>query len=143
MGEICAKASIPHTILEFPENEPVQLDKLRKVLESSKESWGSVSVVHCETTSGVLNPITDIGKLIKWVCPNTLYIVDAMSSFGGVVGDFRDVDFLISSANKCLQGVPGFAFVVANTERLHQCKGIYIYVLFEPIPLKYEIDFYF
>lgn len=45
------------------------------------------------------------------------FIVDAMSSFGGVPMDIADphIDYLISSANKCIQGVPGFGFIVAKT----------------------------
>lgn len=82
-----------------------------------------VACVHCETTTGLLNPIEAIGHLVK--AKNKVWIVDAMSSFGGVPMDIAalDIDFLISSANKCIQGVPGFGFIVAKRDVLEACKG--------------------
>ncbi len=61
----------------------------------------------CETTTGIINPIVDVCKLGKQYGKVTL--VDAMSSFGGIEIDIAElqIDFLISSANKCIQGVPG------------------------------------
>lgn len=82
-----------------------------------------VACVHCETTTGMLNPIQEIGKLVK--AKDKIWIVDAMSSFGGIPFDISDweIDFLISSANKCIQGVPGFGFVLAKREQLESCLG--------------------
>ena len=53
-------------------------------------------------------------------------IVDAMSSFGGVPLDVEElgIDFMISSANKCIQGVPGFGFIIARKSELQYCKGV-------------------
>jgi aspartate aminotransferase-like enzyme len=106
----------------FPENEPVRLDEnVLSLLDSG--DYGSLALVHCETTSGLFNPIEMIGEQVKAKNPNLIYIVDAMSSFGGVEVNFGSVDFLISSANKCLQGVPGFAFVISNKKKLIETKG--------------------
>ncbi|MEG0258873.1 MAG: 2-aminoethylphosphonate--pyruvate transaminase, partial [Lysinibacillus sp.] len=82
-----------------------------------------VTIVHCETTTGMLNPIEEISEVVK--ATGKTYIVDAMSSFGGVPMDVPNlqIDFLISSANKCIQGVPGFGFVIAKIEALEKCKG--------------------
>ncbi|MFZ6775164.1 aminotransferase class V-fold PLP-dependent enzyme, partial [Undibacterium sp. SXout7W] len=73
-----------------------------------------VAIVHCETTTGMMNPIEDIAKLAKQ--HNKTVILDAMSSFGGIPMDIADlgIDYMISSANKCIQGVPGFGFVIAK-----------------------------
>ena len=83
-----------------------------------------VSVVHCETTTGVLNPIEEIARIVKK--HHKVLIVDAMSSFGGVPIDMAalGIDFMISSANKCIQGVPGFGFIIARRSLLEQCKGV-------------------
>lgn len=83
-----------------------------------------VSVVHCETTTGVLNPLEAIAAVVKK--HNKILIVDAMSSFGGVPIDMAKlgIDFMISSANKCIQGVPGFGFILARRSLLEQCKGV-------------------
>lgn len=82
-----------------------------------------VAMVHSETTSGILNDIEAVGKVIKE--RNKIFIVDAMSSFGGVNIDVKGIgiDFIISSANKCIQGVPGFSFIIANKEKLIKSKG--------------------
>ena len=82
-----------------------------------------VIVVHCETTTGMLNPIDEISKIVKSY--QKVFMVDAMSSFGGIAMDIDtlQIDYLVSSANKCIQGVPGFGFVIAKTEELKKCKG--------------------
>ena len=82
-----------------------------------------VAVVHCETTTGILNPIEKIGRIVKKYAKT--YIVDAMSSFGGIPFDMEaiGIDYLISSANKCIEGVPGFSFVVARRSQIEQCGG--------------------
>ena len=82
-----------------------------------------VSIVHCETTSGIMNPIADIGVLVKrYGC---VYFVDSMSAFGGVEFDFTacEIDFLVSSANKCVQGVPGFGFALCRRTALEATEG--------------------
>ena len=82
-----------------------------------------VAVVHCETTTGMLNDIKAIGEIVKKF--KKIYIVDAMSSFGGIPIDVAElnIDFLVSSANKCVQGVPGFGFTIAKLSELEKCKG--------------------
>ena len=82
-----------------------------------------VSVVHCETTTGIINPVTEIGEIVaRRECR---YIVDAMSSFGAVPLNLGDahVDYLVSSANKCIEGVPGFSFVIARRDALSSTAG--------------------
>ncbi|WP_338472537.1 2-aminoethylphosphonate--pyruvate transaminase [Niallia sp. XMNu-256] len=83
-----------------------------------------IVMVHCETTTGILNPIEMISNLSKEF--GRTLIIDAMSSFGGIEIDVPGlgIDYLISSANKCIQGVPGFGFVIAKIEKLLACEGI-------------------
>nr|WP_252509289.1 2-aminoethylphosphonate--pyruvate transaminase [Acinetobacter colistiniresistens] len=108
--------------LVYPEACTPDLAEIQQVL--TDESISHVACVHCETTTGILNPIQDIGRLVK--AAGKVWIVDAMSSFGGIPMDIAEleIDFLISSANKCIQGVPGFGFILAKRERLEQCKGL-------------------
>lgn len=82
-----------------------------------------VMMIHSETTSGILNDIATIGGLAHTY--GKVFIVDAMSSFAGVDIPVRDwhIDFLVSSANKCIQGVPGFSFIIANRKLLMESKG--------------------
>ncbi len=82
-----------------------------------------VAMVHSETTSGILNDIASVSKVCK--AQGKRFIVDAMSSFGGVEIKVEElgIDFLVSSANKCIQGVPGFSFVIAKREAMESCQG--------------------
>src|SRR5439155_13320036 len=97
-------------------------DELRRTL-ASEPALTHVAVVHCETTTGILNPIDEIGRIVKEF--GRSYIVDAMSSFGAVPIDFKaaGIDFLISSPNKCLEGVPGFSFIIARRDALVATEG--------------------
>ncbi len=87
------------------------------------ESITHVAVVHIETTTGMQNPAEEICAAAKAAGKTT--IVDAMSSFGGLPMDAATMraDFLVSSANKCVQGVPGFGFVVARRDAMENIKG--------------------
>ncbi|WP_332646614.1 2-aminoethylphosphonate--pyruvate transaminase [Lysinibacillus sp. 54212] len=103
---------------EYPEMQKVE-DYLIK-----DASITHIAIVHCETTTGILNPIDKVSALATRY--GKTFIVDAMSSFGGVpiaVGELG-IDFLISSANKCIQGVPGFGFVLAKKTALQKCEGV-------------------
>lgn len=101
--------------LAYPENttpNPADVDeKLTK-----DPSITHVAVVHCETTTGIMNPIQEIGEIVHK--HNRIYFIDAMSSFGAVPIDFHacHIDYLVSSANKCIEGVPGFAFTICRNE---------------------------
>jgi len=82
-----------------------------------------IAVVHCETTSGIINPIEEYGIIARK--HHCVYIVDAMSSFGAYPIDMKEcgIDFLISSSNKCIEGTPGFSFVIANKNTLKGTSG--------------------
>lgn len=82
-----------------------------------------VAMVHCETTTGMLNPVTGIGEIVKSF--NRTFIIDAMSSFAGIPLTMEGIrgDFLISSANKCIQGVPGFGFIIGRRDLLETLEG--------------------
>lgn len=122
MVEISERLRIPTVELAFNETETPDLDLIRKALDSDN-SISHVAVVHCETTTGMLNPIEAIGEIVA--SAGKSYIVDAMSSLGGIPieMDTCKADYLISSANKCVQGVPGFSFVVCQKQRLLETQG--------------------
>lgn len=103
-------------------NECPSEDEIRSILIDDPDITHMV-MVHCETTTGILNPIEMISKLSKEF--GKTLIIDAMSSFGGMEIDVPrlGIDYLISSANKCIQGVPGFGFVIARIEKLIACEG--------------------
>jgi 2-aminoethylphosphonate-pyruvate transaminase len=108
---------IAYIPLRVPENELPDLSLLEETL-ATNPGITHVAAVHCETTTGILNPIVEIGRISRrYGC---IFVVDAMSSFGGIQIDFTEagIDVLISSANKCLEGVPGFCFVLARREMI-------------------------
>lgn len=122
MGEIASVLGINYRIEKFGDKNPVAPERVREILEEDSEIT-HVSVVHNETTSGILNPVFEIGKIVKEF--NKIYIVDAMSSFGGVKISLEELqaDFIISSSNKCIQGVPGFSFIICKKDVLEKCTG--------------------
>lgn len=113
---------IAHTVLRTPEDTPPELTAVERAL-ADDPSITHVACVHCETTTGILNPITEIGRMVKQ--HRRVYIVDAMSSFAAVPIDFAaaGIDYLISSANKCIEGVPGFSFVFCRRADLAVTEG--------------------
>ncbi|MBU3112302.1 2-aminoethylphosphonate--pyruvate transaminase [Clostridium lacusfryxellense] len=96
--------------------------EIREILSRDKDIT-HVAMVHVETTTGIINPIDDIAKLCREY--DKTFILDAMSSFGGIQINVEElgIDYLISSANKCIQGVPGFSFIIAKIEKISKCKG--------------------
>ena len=81
-----------------------------------------VWVIHCETTSGIVNPVTDIASVVRG--RGRRFMVDAMSSFGALPLDMRDgLDVMVSSSNKCIEGVPGFSYVLVKRHMLEMSKG--------------------
>ncbi|PAQ15425.1 2-aminoethylphosphonate--pyruvate transaminase [Bacillaceae bacterium SAOS 7] len=123
IAQIANILGIDTVICQTEEHEPISAQKVEELLKSHSDIT-HVAAVHCETTTGVLNPIQEITKVAKTY--GKITIIDAMSSFGGIDIDMEDwkIDFLISSANKCIQGVPGFGFVIAKRTELEKCKGI-------------------
>lgn len=99
------------------ELERPDINTIEKMLYEHPEIT-HVTMVHVETTTGIENPLKEIAEICN-IYQKT-FIVDAMSSFGGIPIDIEElgIDFLISSANKCIQGVPGMGFVIAKKEEL-------------------------
>ena len=122
MGDIAAHGKIPYLMYREEYDKVPSAERIQVILEEHPEIT-HVSIVHSETTSGILNDIASVAKVVKTA--GRTFIVDAMSSFGGVdipVGELG-IDFIISSANKCIQGVPGFSFIICRRDKLIESKG--------------------
>jgi len=120
--QIARTLKIDCLALTFPEDSVPALHVIETALTVEKQIT-HVAVIHCETTTGLINPIEAIGRLAHDY--GKCYIVDAMSSFGAVPINLSDcaIDYLVSSANKCIEGVPGFAFALARREALLATEG--------------------
>jgi 2-aminoethylphosphonate-pyruvate transaminase len=108
--------------LTYPENTTPKPAEIAAAL-AQDEAITHVAVVHCETTTGIINPIEEIGAIV-YEAGRQLF-VDAMSSFGAVPLNLAEnhIDYLVSSANKCIEGVPGFSFVLCRLDCLKETAG--------------------
>ena len=122
MARIADYYGINYSLVSLPETELVTGEVARRALEQYPDVT-HLAMVHSETTTGLLNRIEEVADVIRG--RGLTFIVDAMSSFAGVPIDIDalGIDFLVSSANKCVQGVPGFGFIIARRDRLMQTKG--------------------
>lgn len=122
IAQIAKYLNIACRVIAPGETAQPNLDEIADVL-THDPAITHVAIVHCETTTGMLNPIVEVAKIAKQ--HGKRVILDAMSSFGGIPMDIGalGIDFMISSANKCIQGVPGFGFVIAKRSELEQCQG--------------------
>jgi 2-aminoethylphosphonate-pyruvate transaminase len=82
-----------------------------------------VIAIHCETSSGILNPVAEIAQATY--AAGRKLLIDSMSAFGAIDLDVNRIRYeaMVSSANKCIEGVPGFGFVIARRAALEACKG--------------------
>lgn len=119
MLDIARRRSVVH---ETAEDEPPDLAAVERLLKRSK-GITHVFAVHCETTSGILNPIEDVAEVAARHGKRLL--IDAMSAFGALPLDARKIAFdaVAASSNKCLEGVPGLGFVVARKDALAEAAG--------------------
>ncbi|PSC03624.1 2-aminoethylphosphonate--pyruvate transaminase [Alsobacter soli] len=109
-------------VYETAEDTPPDLAKVEAILKRTP-SITHVFAVHCETTSGILNPVHEIGELAQRY--GKTYLVDSMSAFGALPLDVRraHVAAVAASSNKCIEGVPGLGFVVARKADLAATEG--------------------
>ena len=122
MAEICRRAGRAHSVLETGEAVPPTAPAVAARLAAEPDIT-DVALVHCETTTGILNPLAEIAAAVS-AAGRRLH-VDAMSSFGGIPIDLARLPLasLAASANKCLEGAPGVGFVIARTDHLAACAG--------------------
>ena len=125
MAEMTRRLGIDTVLFSTREGVDIDLNKLERYLEENGKSLTNVGMVHHETSTGMLNPIAAVGALVRRYCnPDTVFIVDSMSAFGSVACNVDAIcDVLITSANKCLHGVPGFSIVLVRRSLLKRCKG--------------------
>ncbi|MDA7645192.1 2-aminoethylphosphonate--pyruvate transaminase [bacterium] len=122
LAKIATVLGIDHEVHDTGELAPPSLARLEEALSTDLDI-SHVVMVHNETTTGMMNPLASVAKIVKGA--GRVFLVDSMSAFGGVPLDMGElgIDFLVSSANKCIQGVPGFGFVLAKKDELSKTKG--------------------
>ncbi len=109
-------------VLEAAEDEAIDPAAVARAL-AADPAVTDVLLVHLETTSGLLNPLPEVADAVR--AAERRLLVDAMSSFGALPIDLRETRCaaVMASANKCLEAVPGVAFVIADLEHLAAMEG--------------------
>ncbi|MDR3516318.1 MAG: 2-aminoethylphosphonate--pyruvate transaminase [Azospirillaceae bacterium] len=122
MAKLTRQMGCALALLEVAEDQPITGRAVSQALATDAEIT-HVGVIHCETSTGILNPLTEIAAAVQ--AAGRALIVDAMSSFGALPLDISALPAVavIASANKCLEGVPGLGFVVTETAALTAAAG--------------------
>jgi len=111
-----------HSVIDKGDYLPPRGTEVAQALSTDPEI-SHVLAIHCETSSGILNPLQEIADATSQFGRKLL--VDSMSAFGAVPLEPHKTPFqaMVSSANKCIEGVPGFGFVIAESSALEGTKG--------------------
>lgn len=122
IAKICTYLKRRLTTHEYAENAPMRAEDIDRLL-TADPTITHVAVVHCETGTGILNPLHDIARVVARHGKGL--IVDAMSSFGALEIDARNTPFdaVVAASGKCLEGVPGMGFVILKRSTLEKCQG--------------------
>ena len=122
IARICKVLGRALTTLDYAENSQVLPEDIERAL-AADPSITHVALVHCETSTGILNPLLQIAQVVARHGKGL--IVDAMSSFGALEIDARTMPFdaVIAASGKCLEGPPGMGFVIARRAALERCEG--------------------
>ena len=122
MARICEVAGRRHVLLETAEDRPVDPQALDRAL-AGDAGISHVAVVHCETTSGIVNPLEAISRVCEGRSRGLL--IDAMSAFGALPLDARATPFeaMVAASGKCLESTPGLGFCIARRETLEHARG--------------------
>jgi len=122
IAKICSYLGREHLVQETAENVPVDPVALDRAL-AADEGISHVAVIHCETTSGILNPIGEVAGVVSKHGRSLL--IDAMSAFGAIPLSAKEIEFdaVVASSNKCLEGSPGMGFCLARKSALEATRG--------------------
>ena len=121
-AQILERIGRPFLKIDKGDSTVPRVEDVVTMLDADK-SISHVWMIHCETTSGIVNPIEEIGQAVK--SHDKVFMVDAMSSFGALPLHMveQNIDVMVSSSNKCLEGVPGFSYVVVKRDLLEASAG--------------------
>lgn len=122
IARICRVLGRKLTTVDYAENMQVDAADVERALRTDA-SITHVALVHCETSTGILNPLQEVAQVVAR--HGRGLIVDAMSSFGALEIDARTTPFdaVVAASGKCLEGPPGVGFVVVRREALERCAG--------------------
>ena len=122
MAKICDYYRREYLLQTSAEDVPVDTVELDAALDADG-GITHVAVVHCETTSGILNPVAEVAEIVAR--HGRRLLIDSMSAFGALPLDAREIEFdaVVASSNKCLEGAPGMGFCIARESALIEAEG--------------------
>ncbi len=122
IARICRVLGRMLTTIDYAEDAAVRAEDIDRML-AADSSITHVALVHCETSTGILNPLHPVAEVVAK--HKRGLIVDAMSSFGAIAIDAQSTPFdaIIAASGKCLEGPPGMAFVIARRNVLEHAEG--------------------
>ena len=122
IARICKVLGRKLTTIDYAEDARIRAEDIDHAL-SADPSITHVALVHCETSTGILNPLHEIALVTAR--HGRGLIVDAMSSFGALEIDARKTPFdaVVAASGKCLEGPPGMGFVIARRAALERSAG--------------------
>ena len=111
-----------HIVLNKGDYLPPRGEEVAQIL-ADDPAITHVVAIHCETSSGILNPVEEISEATY--AAGRKLLIDSMSAFGAIELKVADIRYeaMVSSANKCIEGVPGFGFIIARKSELEAAKG--------------------
>ena len=124
MLAIAEASSRNYEYITFDMTQPINVSTVEKRLKEDSDI-DTIMFVHCETTTGIINPLEHIARLARTYRKKVF--VDAMSSFAAYDIDMPglDIDALAASSNKCLEGLPGLSFVIAKKRMIEKSEGCF------------------
>ena len=110
------------SVFQTAEDVPTTAADVERLL-AADASITHVGLVHCETSTGILNPLREIAEVVARLGKSL--IVDAMSSFAAIPIDAQAMPFdaLVAASGKCVEGPPGMGFVIVRKSALERCAG--------------------
>lgn len=114
------------TTISVEPGKAIKPEMVRDAIKAHDSPFDAIAIVHNETSTGVMNPLADIAGVVKDLSPETLILVDAVSSLAGVKIDFEKLglDVVLTSSQKCFGLPPGLAFAAVSDRALERARTI-------------------
>ncbi len=125
-ADVCARNGKHVTTVTVDAGKAIKPDMIRDAIKARNEPFDAIAIVHNETSTGIMNPLADIVAVVKELSPETLILVDAVSSLAGVKVDFDGLglDVVLTSSQKCFGLPPGLAFAAVSDRVLERARTI-------------------
>jgi predicted phosphoserine aminotransferase len=125
-ADVFARNGKAVTVIEVEQGKAIKPDMVAAAIRAHPVPFDAIAIVHNETSTGVMNPLAEITAVVKDLSPETLILVDAVSSLAGVKIDFAGLglDVVLTSSQKCFGLPPGLAFAAVSDRAMERASTI-------------------